>query len=152
MTRLQAAFAAELAAIGEFLPHLKREEKALIDGDTDLLAKIVSENTEKVVKMAEITAQRELLMKSLGLTADLAGIEMWLKKHPEGRKTWEELHRLSSEARNINETIGTLIDLRMRQNQQAISILELAANKNSSLYGPDGFSSGNRGGRGFISA
>lgn len=147
-----AAIMAERDALSDFVALLKQEELVLIAGDTDLLSRLVASSFEQSQKIASITQAREQLMKSNGLSIDRDGMELWLKSHPQSRKDWDELLRLTEEARLTNESNGRLIDLRLTQNQQALSVLQAAAQGSASLYGPDGLANMAAKGRGFISA
>ena len=63
----------------------------------------------------------------------------WLRGggNPHIAELWRQLLALAEKARELNQLNGNMIDTRLRNNQQALAILQAAANQ-SALYGPDG--------------
>ena len=64
----------------------------------------------------------------------------WLQQrdggNPQIAELWQQLLALAENAQQLNQINGSMIDTRLRNNQQALAILQAAA-KQSALYGPD---------------
>jgi len=70
------------------------------------------------------------------LSAD--AIRAWLKIHsPDGLSIWQGILDLAERARQLNNTNGELIQMKLRHNQQILTVLSNAVNQ-ANLYGPDG--------------
>lgn len=91
-----------------FIDLLRREQAALIEGNIEALAALLSEKTALTERLKGISAEEA-----------------------------HRLRELAAEARELNETNGKLIAVHLQRNQQALNIL-LAAADNVATYGRDG--------------
>jgi flagella synthesis protein FlgN len=66
-------------------------------------------------------------------------MEKWIAKNaPASHMLWAEIRKLAAEAQQLNSTNGELIQSRMRNNQQALSVLYNSSKNAAGIYGPDG--------------
>jgi flagella synthesis protein FlgN len=132
---------AELAVFRLFLGILQDEQDALVKGNTDHLTELAKRKTEQVSALSRLAENRSRLLADAGFGADRQGLEAWLERHDspsnELRILWNDLLQAADAARQTNETNGSMIENRLRHNQQALAVLQSAANQ-ASLYGPDG--------------
>lgn len=69
---------------------------------------------------------------------DINTIRTWLKANsPQGLAVWQENLALAERAQQLNHANGELIQMKLRRNQQLLTVLSNAVNK-ANLYGPDG--------------
>lgn len=141
----------ESRTFGEFVELLQNEQKSLQGGDVDRLVSLAQLKSDKVVALAQIEDKRNRALAAAGFAPDQRGMEAWLKQHatnfPEARKIWKELLSKARQAQNLNLANGAMIQQKLQHNQQALAILQAAANQ-SSTYGPDGQThAGRRSGR-----
>lgn len=131
----------ELSAFRQFLQTLRDEQDALVKGDTDRLMELARLKTDQVGTLSQLAENRGRLLAAAGLGPDHKGMEAWLERHDspsqEIRITWNDLLQLAGTAREISQVNGSMIENRLRHNQQALAVLQSAANQ-ASLYGPDG--------------
>ena len=130
----------ELAALRAFTAVLLQEQQALVTGDIDGLVPIVEEKTRLAAGLNRFAEQRQRLISAADLPNDRTGLEAWLAGQPikaQVRADWDKLLALTGEAQSLNESNGKLIAMRMQHNQQALNVLQSAANQ-TALYGPDG--------------
>lgn len=91
-----------------FIELLRREQTALIEGDIEALAALLPEKTALSERLNAISPSE-------------AG----------------QLRELAATARDLNQTNGQLIAVRIQRNQQALNVLFAAAGQ-APTYGPDG--------------
>lgn len=130
----------EQEAVGRFVALLKEEQSALQQGDIDALGAIVERKTPLAAELDAIAGRRRAALEAAGLPVRREGVETWLSVAPEGaaaRAAWRSLLALAAEARELNRVNGELIELRLRNNTQALQAL-LGAVPREELYGPDG--------------
>ena len=141
---LLAELAAETLAVTRFIALLKIEQRALKEGFVDSLKQLALEKSTLVTELRRRNAKRERDAS----TADSAGIDAWVasKGGPAATRSWLELLAQAREARRLNHLNGILIDTLMRNNRQALNMLQGAAQR-ASLYGPDGLNQNYTGGR-----
>jgi flagella synthesis protein FlgN len=152
--------AAELTVLREFTLILQQEQAALTTADIDTLARLLPEKTRCASELIQFSEQRSQFLLAENLTADRSGMELWITRQTHGfapadtarlRSDWNTLLALANEARTLNELNGQLLMTRMQHNQHMLNTL-LAASNQAMLYGPDGQTHGNGGGRLFGSA
>ena len=141
----------EHRAFNEFVELLQTEQETLQRGDVDRLVSLAQLKSDKVVTLAQIEDQRNRKLAAAGFSPDQLGMTSWLKQHamefPDAEKIWAELLSKARQAQMLNQSNGMLIEQKLRHNQQALAILQAAANQ-ASTYGPDGQThAGKRGGR-----
>jgi len=135
VTRLQE----EVGVLREFVQILHREQQALVAANAEVLLPLTTEKNTAANRLTGLANQRSLALAADGFPANGAGMNQWLKKHPD-RVTaglWAEFLTLAQEARTLNELNGKLIQDRMSHNQKALIALT-AASENAAIYGPDG--------------
>jgi len=137
---LLAAIAAETAALERFVAVLEQEQQLLIGGDADAVLPLLEEKTGLVAALGAAGQQREAELTALGVELRKDALEAWFAgAGPELKNHWDKLLELAQTANRINSTNGQLINTRLQNNQQALSILMNAAgNAGDDTYGPDG--------------
>lgn len=154
-TGLFSALVAERAALLNFTALLEREQGMLVENNTDQLLELSEQKSSDALRLNSLAeTRRGLLRKNIpqldiaatvtpqnarpadGLGADT--IHTWLETHnPECLPVWQEILTLAKRAQRLNNTNGELIQIKLRHNQQTLTVLSNAVNK-ANLYGPDG--------------
>lgn len=157
--QILAALDAERAALQNFVALLQREQGMLVENQTVELLDLSEQKSSDANRLNKLAEARRVLLQThisqqttatppdgrvpggLGKNA----IDAWLGTHcPGGLAAWKELLALAERARQLNQTNGELIQMKLRHNQQSLTVLSSAVNK-ANLYGPNGqpsFSSG----------
>lgn len=138
---LTAAIAAETQALREFIAVLETEQKLLISGDADAVLPLLDRKAILVANLGAAGQQRDAALQRLGVGNDKAAIEAFFARGQNSeRAAWQQLLELAQAAQRLNTTNGTLINTRLQNNQQALSILMEAGDApgDSGTYGPDG--------------
>lgn len=136
--QLLSALTAERAALLNFIALLEREQGMLVENLTDQLFELSEQKSTDALNLNELAeTRRALLRKNLPqLGAD--AIRTWLGTHnPQALTIWLEILALAERAQRFNQTNGELIQMKLRRNQQLLTVLSNAVNK-ANLYGPDG--------------
>lgn len=131
---------AELCAFQDFIQVLQTEQDALVQGNVDPLLELARIKSEKVVLLAQLAESRARFLNDQGYSLEHGGMTKWLQRdegNPQIAELWQQLLTLAENAQKLNQINGSMIDTRLRNNQQALAILQVAA-KQSTLYGPDG--------------
>ena len=132
---------AEIRTYQAFIQVLQTEQDALIQGDIDPLLELAQIKSEKVVLLSQLAENRTRFLSTRGCAQEHGGMAKWLLQrngdNPQIAELWQQLLSLAEKARQLNQINGSMIDTRLRNNQQALAILQTAA-KQSALYGPDG--------------
>jgi len=135
---------AERLAFQEFVELLESEQETLLQGDIDRLAALAQLKSERLVQLAQLAEKRNSHLVANSLPADTRGMEQCLKasatEAPSARGEWNRLLDLAKTAQQLNQSNGLMIQQRLGNNQQALAVLQAAANQanQASLYGPDG--------------
>ena len=138
MESLSGFLVRELADLRRFCVLIEEERKALTGLQADRLPDIATEKSSLAAQLSQLETRRDALLVAGGFAKGRAGIEAWLASHPnpDVELQWTELLKLARQARDGNETNGHLIDLLLKQNQDALSIL--VSGGAESIYGADG--------------
>ncbi|GAO37522.1 FlgN [Sulfuricella sp. T08] len=132
---------AELRAFQDFIKVLQTEQDALVQGNVDPLLELARIKSEKVVLLSQLAENRARFLSALGYPQEQGGMMKWLQQRDGGNphiaELWQQLLALAENAQQLNQINGSMIDTQLRNNQQALAILQAAANQ-SALYGPDG--------------
>lgn len=137
-SQLLAAFSAEHAALRSFVALLEREQGMLVENRTDQLLELSGQKSGDALKLDELAQARRALLKKHLPQLDADAIRTWLAAHnPQGLVVWLEILALAERASQTNRTNGELIQMKLRHNQQTLTVLSNAANK-ANLYGPNG--------------
>jgi len=143
VTDFDSRLSAERDALKAFVALLETEQQALIEGHTEQLLALSDSKTQAVHELSKLANARknDLLMHRVEIAA--RGIEAWLKIHSANSlSTWQDIQQLAEQLQYLNRTNGTLIQTKLRHNQQALTALHNAAsntaNSTHGLYGADG--------------
>lgn len=139
MKSLSELLVSELSDLRRFCALLEEERKALTGVHADRLPDIAVAKSSLAGQLSQLEHQRDALLSSHGLPRGRSGVDAWLASHPDAateRNQWDELLKLAMQARDGNETNGQLINLLLKQNQQALSVL--LSSGAESIYGADG--------------
>jgi len=134
----------ELAELRKFVALLTSEQEFLLHNDT-----------ENLLILSEVKSQAANLLMGMGhsrrktlLQDGNDSMEAWLTRNaPNASPLWSEIRKLAAEAQQINTTNGELIQSRMRNNQQALSVLYNSSQNAAGIYGRDGQASISSSGR-----
>lgn len=140
----------ELEAFREFHLLLQQEQAALIAGDIDRLLQLAPGKTGLIEKLSAFSVERDHQLAAAGYENTPAGLAAWFNAigvADETREQWNQLLNLAREAEQANRSNGILIETHLRHNQQAMAVLQTAANPANILYGPNGQISGITSGR-----
>ena len=130
---------AERDALKAFVTLLKTEQQALIDGHTEQLEALSESKTQAVHELSKLATARKHDLAAHGAEIKAGGIAAWLQTYAAGSQpVWQELLQLAEEVQYLNRVNGTLIQTKLRHNQQALTALHNAANSAHGLYGADG--------------
>lgn len=139
MESLSELLVRELSDLTRFCALLEDERKALTGAQADRLPDIAKEKAALVGRLNQLETGRDGLLATNGFTKGRSGIEAWLASRPNAdveKRRWNELLKLAAQARDGNETNGRLINLLLKQNQEALSVL--LSGGTDSIYGADG--------------
>lgn len=139
MESLSDLLVSELAELKRFCALIEEERKVLTGAQADRLPAIAAEKATLAGRLSQFETQRDALLVKSGFAKGRPGIEAWLANRPKAvveRRRWDELLKLATAARDGNETNGRLINLLLKQNQEALSVL--LSGGAGSIYGADG--------------
>ena len=136
--QMLAALTAERSGLRDFVSLLEREQNALVENLSDQLLDLAEQKSARALTLTGLVEARHLLLKNNLPELSATSIQTWLQAH---NKTawpiWQEIRGLAERARQLNQNSGELIQMKLRYNQQALTVLGNATSK-ASLYGPDG--------------
>ncbi|MCO5400320.1 flagella synthesis protein FlgN [Ralstonia soli] len=116
---------------------LDAEAQALRDGDMDELERITQTKQKQLAALAEADRERRLWWAQHGGT-DPYGLVKYLRSDETASRLFDENLALARLLRQRNTDNGTLIDLRLRATQNALSVLHAANNGGGTPYGRNG--------------
>ena len=138
-TDIAARLEAELKAMKAFVALLETEQQALIDGNIEQLPSLSESKTQAVHELNELVRMRKNNLLAHSAAIDAQGVAAWLQAHAANcLPLWQEIQQLAGQLQDLNRSNGTLIQTRLRQTQQALSVLQGAASSVHGLYGADG--------------
>jgi flagella synthesis protein FlgN len=117
---------AEHHALQGFVALLEQEERLLVENETEPLLILSEQKSDQAANLTKLIGERRVQMESLGRALNT-----------QEQALWKNIVELGERAKRANQTNGELIHMKLRHNQQALSVLSNAAKK-SSVYGPDG--------------
>ncbi|MBW8028311.1 MAG: hypothetical protein GJU67_00860 [Ferrovum sp.] len=118
----EAALDEEISALTQFQVLLDEEQGLLMSGETLPLIPLAEKKSRLAQRLIDLTTyRRELGNPPVGHSSDRLN----------------DLLTQTQKAETTNRTNGELMQIRLRHNQQALKILQQAAQK-ATLYGPDG--------------
>jgi flagella synthesis protein FlgN len=126
----------ESSALRAFIVLLEKEQQALLLPDSDLLLTLAEEKTQVTHKLAELSSLRR---RNLNLNTVNLDTTAWIEKNaPDCLAAWKEVRELATRAHQLNQTNGEVIQLKLRSNQKALTVLLGASESVAGLYGRDG--------------
>lgn len=135
---LLAALTAERSALEGFIGLLKREQDMLMENETEPLLELSEQKTREALELNKLSEARRALLRQHIPQLTVENIRSWLETHsPQGLSIWKEVLGLAERARLLNDANGQVIQLKLRHNQQALTVLSNAVNT-ANVYGPDG--------------
>lgn len=128
----------ERDAMRAFVSLLENEQNNLLGAQTDQLLELADGKTRIVNQLTELGSARRQYQATHGEGEETGNMEVWLKARAANElPVWEEIRKLATRAQQLNHTNGEMIRVKLRHNQQALTVLHNAV-QNASLYGPDG--------------
>jgi flagellar biosynthesis/type III secretory pathway chaperone len=135
-TGLPAQLKTEGEALRSFISLLETEQQALVSQDSDKLMTLAESKSQAANKISELSTIRRQQLKLGSSELDTTA---WIKQHaPACTKAWNDIVELATRAHHINHVNGEVIQLRLRSNQKALSVLLSAAQNAAGIYGRDG--------------
>ena len=136
--QLLAALSAERVALLSFVALLEREQGTLVENLTDQLLELSEQKSADALNLNKLAETRSALLQENIPHPNADTTRAWLKTHsPQGLPVWQEILSLAKRAQHLNQTNGELIQMKLRRNQQMLTVLSNAVDK-ANLYGPDG--------------
>lgn len=144
---LQRLLTEEIALYTRLTELLRNEQQALTQGVADEIVQITAAKGECVNGIQSCENQRQQLLQQTGLDGLL---QRQTTDTPLGQ-SWQQLTTLASQARELNQLNGRIINMRLQRTQEALAVLR---NNDSTtpVYGPDGQAQGSGKGRPLTSA
>lgn len=124
--------AEEINSFGQFCHLLNEEREALARMDQDALDELVSRKQLLCEHLSQLAEQRQLLVAGGDHQTVLHALDPALVDE------WHKLTRLAREARDLNRINGTIIEVRLQHNQQAMAVLKVG--ESVATYSADGLS------------
>lgn len=117
---------------------LEREQNMLMENQTDHLIELAEQKSSDAIKLNQLAeSRRDLLEQQIPLLNSQTA-QYWLSENmPEGLSIWLDISDLTQRAQHLNQTNGELIHMKLRHNQQALTVLSNAVNK-AGVYGRNG--------------
>jgi flagella synthesis protein FlgN len=130
----------ERDALKSLVTLLETEQQSLIDGHTEQLQDLADKKTQAVQELSKLANDRKNVLLAHDMEIKSKGILVWLQAYaPASLPTWQEIQQLAERMQYLNRTNGTLIQTKLRHNQQTMTALLNAANSTHGLlYGADG--------------
>lgn len=124
---LQACLQAEAQAVEQFTALLEDEAVALTERPAfDELPALTESKNRIAQRLAELAAQRNNVLREMGLASDQAGTEAAVARHPALEPAWRSLLAGVAHARELNLRNGALIDTHLRHVQHSLDSLRAA--------------------------
>ena len=118
---------------------LKAEQQALVEGNTEQLPAMADSKTRAVQELSKLANARKNDLLTHNAEIKVGGIIAWLQVYAvDSLPIWQDIQQLVEQMQHLNRTNGTLIQTKMRHNQQALAVLLNATNSTHGLYGADG--------------
>ncbi len=121
---------AEHGALKSFIDVLESEQRTLLSGQTETLIDLADRKIGLVDQLTRLAGQRRKLQPAPGIPP--SG-----QNDAPSQQLWTDVRQMAARAEQLNRTNGELIQIKLRHNQQALTVLHNAA-QSATLYGPDG--------------
>ncbi len=130
---------AECDALKSLITLLESEQASLISGNTDQLLALSDSKIQAVQKINTLANSRKNYLGFYSDEIKAKGLIVWLQTHATvALPIWKNIQQLADKMQSLNRTNGTLIQTKLRHNQQALAILLNTTNSTHGLYGADG--------------
>ena len=130
---------AERDGLNSLVTLLETEQKILVDGNTEQLLTLSDSKTRAVYELTTLANERKKILREHDAEIKARGVVAWLQTYaPNSLTVWQEIQKLVEQMQNLNRINGALIQTKLRNNQQALTILLNVANSAQGLYGADG--------------
>lgn len=135
---LLAALTSERSALLRFIALLEREQTVLVENHGDALPELAEQKTTDAIQLSQLAESRRELLKLDIPQQNTETTQAWLNAHcPDGLPLWQDIVALGQRAKQLNQINGELIKMKLRHNQQALTVLSNAVNK-AGVYGRNG--------------
>jgi flagellar biosynthesis/type III secretory pathway chaperone len=105
--------ASELETLDAFIPLLQQEREALVSGNADLLAPLMTRKNMLLQSLSECGEARARVLKDAGVAATAEDIRQFVASHPEGARIWEKVLASARRASEINTANAHLTNQRL---------------------------------------
>ena len=130
---------AERNALRNFVSLLESEKQVLMGKDVEPLQLLAEGKIRAVDEIRALIRARRGILPVPASENESGPTESWLKSHAaEGLPLWRDIRQLATQAQQLNQANGEMIQIRLRNNQQALGALHNAVNSAQTLYGPNG--------------
>ena len=130
---------AERDGLNSLVTLLETEQKILVDGNTEQLLTLSDSKTRAVYELTTLANERKKILREHDAEIKTRGVVTWVQTYaPNSLTVWQEIQKLVEQMQNLNRINGALIQTKLRNNQQALTILLNVANSAQGLYGADG--------------
>lgn len=137
-SKILTALIAERDALRGFVSLLEQEQNALVENDTDKLLQLAEQKSASASALTELVETRHHLLQQTLPKLNAAAIQIWMQTSNKAAwPVWQNIRIFAERARQLNQSSGELIHLKLRHNQQALTVLDNASQK-SNVYGSDG--------------
>lgn len=138
-TDFTSSLHAERDALEVFIALLETEQQALVKGDADQLLALADSKIQTALELSKLANTRNDGLLAREGKIEPGGMTAWLQANAANcLPIWNSILQLAEKAQQLNRTNGILIQTKLRHNQQALMVLNNAANSTNGLYGPDG--------------
>lgn len=130
---------AERGALAGFVTLLEQEQSLLMEGaQTEQLLTLSEQKSNDATSLNHMADARHALLQREIPRPDAEAIQNWLGAHcADGLPVWHDIVALAQRAKQLNQVNGELIQMKLRHNQQALTVLSNAVNK-AGVYGRNG--------------
>jgi flagellar biosynthesis protein FlgN len=125
----------ERCAMRAFVTLLEQEQQILLGTDIDALLELVDKKNAVIADIVRLSQARRLSFSASDTESKSEDALRLIA--PDALPVWREIRQLAARSQHLNQTNGQLIQTRLRQNQQTLTVLHNAADS-VSLYGSDG--------------
>lgn len=121
----------ERGALASFVTLLEQEQRLLMEGtQTEQLLALSEQKSNGATNLNHMTVARHTLLQREISHLDAGTIQNWLSIHcADGLPIWHDIVALAQRAKQLNQVNGELIQMKLRHNQQALTVLSNAVNK-----------------------
>src|ERR1017187_9587993 len=113
---------------------LEAEQKILIDGNVEQLLALSDSKINAVQELGGLANARKNFLLAHDSEIKAHGLDAWLQAiDAVSLPIWQDIQKTVEQMQNFNRTNGTLIQTKLRYNQQALAVLLNATNTTHGL-------------------